>query len=451
MSKQKQTEAKRPTEQPQTPGPEGEGAGPDVGSLPACHEITRLKVADLLPWAGNPRTITEEALAGLDASIARWGLVQPIVFNKRTGRVLGGHQRLRVLQAHGVNETDVVVVDLPEVEERALNVALNNPHIAGGWAPEARDLLRELSTGFDAFKDLRLDELLDELGRTNLRRGQLGGAADEDEACEPPEEPETKAGDLWVLGPHRLLCGDSTDPAVLARLMDGAQADGAFTDPPYNVDYSPAERAARGGKRTGRSADPARGRIANDNLSPGEFQSFLVRAFGAMDPLLRPGAPIYVCAPAGRDLAHFISAWPDKAWHYQAALVWDKTRPTLSRWDYRPQHELVLYGWKRGAEHTWLGDRRQGSVIGVEMGSGRGYVHPTQKPVALVRRALVNSVPEDGAVIDTFGGSGSTLIAAETCGRRAFLCELDPRFVDAAVRRWERYTGQAAVRSGTAS
>ena len=423
-----------------------------------------MSVADLVPWDGNPRRISAPARVGLEASISRFGCVEPIVWNKRTGRVVGGHQRLDVLKAQGVEDIDVVIVDLPEVEERALNVALNNPHIAGEWTPDVRALLAELSAGFDGFKELRLDTLLDELGKKNLRDGADTGQIDEDEAVPPPEKPKTRIGDLWFLGPHRLLCGDSTDPAALSRLLDGGSADGVFTDPPYNVNYSPEERGLRRrrfdqtdelGLKTKRSASgkerrfdqtDAKRRIANDNLPADEFFDLLVRSFRSMDTVLRPGAAIYVCGPAGWEARHFWAAWPEAAWHFQSALVWDKSRFALSRWDYHPGHEIVFYGWKKGAPRTWLGKRDQGSVLEFEMGNGRAYIHPTQKPVGLVRRALLNSVPEGGTVLDLFGGSGSTLIAAETCGRRACLVELDPRFVDAAVQRWERYTGGKAKR-----
>ncbi|MDD5308690.1 MAG: DNA modification methylase [Deltaproteobacteria bacterium] len=469
-----------------------------------------MPISELAPWDGNPRKISDAALAGLGASIARFGCVEPIVWNRRTGRVVGGHQRLNVLKAQGVVETDVVVVDLAEVEERALNVALNNPHIAGEWTPDVRALLKELSSGFDGFKEIRLDALLEQLGRKNLRDGIDTGRIDEDQAVEPPDKPTTRVGDLWCLGPHRILCGDATDPDVVARLTEGGLADALFTDPPYGVDYCPAERgASRGrnertvpertcgrsarrghaesttgrfgqtarqsahldvgnrhdaqsagrsgqtarqrahvdvhdehrGRRNGHSAAPARGRILNDALPEGQFRDLLCHSFAAADDVLKPGAPIYICGPAGWEARHFWAAWPEDLWHFQAALVWDKGRFALSRWDYHPQHEIVFYGWKRGASRTWLGKRDQASVLEMEMGNGRGYIHPTQKPVGLVRRALLNSAPEGGVVLDLFGGSGSTLIAAETCGRRACLVELDPRFVDAAVRRWELYTG----------
>jgi DNA modification methylase len=451
---------------------------------PSKPEVRRIPISDLVPWAGNPRRISDEALAGLDASIARFGCVEPIVWNRRTGRVVGGHQRLKVLQARGAKETYVVVVDLPEVEEHALNVALNNPHIAGAWTPDVREILRELAADFDAFKDLRFDDLLDEVSRTTLRNDTDHRPGGEDDAQEPPAEPVTRPGDVWHLGPHRIVCGDCTDPAVLRSLMGRDTAYALFTDPPYGVDYCPEERGAtrgrgvrparrneqsagdrgdhpgRGarrarenahcdvlndhhGRRNGHSVAPARGRILNDDLSGEQLQDLLGRCFAAADTVLKPGSPVYLCAPAGREAGRFWAAWPD-GWHFQAALVWHKGRFALSRWDYHPGHELMLYGWKKGADHTWLGKRDQSTVWEIEMGQGRHYIHPTQKPVALVRRALLNSALEGEIVLDTFGGSGSTLIAAETCGRRARLVELDPRFVDAAVQRWERYTGSKA-------
>jgi hypothetical protein len=331
--------------------------------IPTRHEILRVPVSRLAPWSGNPRRISDLALAGLTAGISRFGCVEPIVWNRRTGRVVGGHRRLKVLQAQGVEETEVVAVDLPETEEKALNIALNNRHITGEWTPDARDLLRELSESFDAFKEMQCHALLEELSRTNLRQRPDTSSAEEDDAAgEHPEAPVTKPGDLWRLGPHRLVCGDSTEPSTLALLMDGETADGMFTDPPYNVGYAPVDRRERtGGKR--RQQTSASGPIANDDLAPDEFLKFLGTSFLSADGVLRPGAGIYICSPAGFEMRHFLSAWPEKLRRFQVAIVWDKGRFALSRWDYHPAHELVLYGWKRGQPHSWLG-KRLGSSSG---------------------------------------------------------------------------------------
>lgn len=397
--------------------------GGDMGiKAPGIAKIQtrRVLLSSLKPADYNPRTISEQARKALEASIRKFGLVQPIVWNSRTGNVVSGHQRLSVLQAAGEVETDVVVVDLDDIDEKALNITQNNPHIAGEFDEEKlQPLLVELEEMDFVLEPLRLDELMD------------GGDTSECEdppPMDPPDDPVTQPGDLWILGDHRLVCGDSTDEATVARLMDGAKADMVFTDPPYGVEY------------VGKTADALT--IQNDTEDGilALCEAFMARLMEAT----KQGACWYVCttpAAVGLNFANAMVALG--AFHQQ--LVWNKNSLTMGLADYQPKHELMLYGWTPGAAHKKLTDRTQPTVWDIDRPS-RSADHPTMKPVELVLRAINNSSDRGEIVLDLFGGSGTTLLAAEQAGRKARLVELSPAYCDVIVRRWEEMTGKKAVR-----
>lgn len=388
-------------------------------------EFTTMPLADLSPAPYNPRQISEEALAGLRASVERFGLVEPVIWNRQTGHVVGGHQRIKALQAIGETETNVVIVDLPEIEEKALNVALNNPAIAGDFTPDLHALLAEITAELpDLASLLRLDSLAT-LTADLLKSVDLDGGKDPDEAPDLQAIAITQPGDMWTLGNHRLLCGDATDQESYLRLLNGATADMVFTDPPYNVAYETDNHAA----------------IANDNLGAG-FGTFLRAAFTPM--LAACNGAVYVCMSSS-ELDVLQAAFRAAGGHWSTFVVWAKDRFTLGRSDYQRQYEPILYGWREGSRRHWCGDRSQGDVWQVDR-PAKNDLHPTMKPVALVERALNNSCRLGGAVLDPFAGSGTCAIASERTGRMARMIEIDPLYCDVIVRRWEEYTGKIATR-----
>jgi DNA modification methylase len=280
------------------------------------------------------------------------------------------------------------------------------------------------------FSDEEIDKLLngDE---------QSDGLTDEDAVPETPAEPTSKPGDLWILGNHRLLCGDSTVLTDVERLMDGQLADMAFTDPPYNVDYGNSAKDKMRGKDR---------RILNDALGDGFYQ-FLYDA--CVNLLVVTKGACYVCMSSS-ELHTLQKAWLDAGGKWSTFVIWAKNTFTLGRADYQRQYEPILYGWKQGTDHFWCGDRDQADVWFYNKPRVND-LHPTMKPVELVERALRNSSKSRDVVLDLFGGSGTTLIACEKTGRQARLIELDPKFVDVIVKRWEDYTGKKAVRENGGS
>jgi len=252
----------------------------------------------------------------------------------------------------------------------------------------------------------------------------------EDEVPEPPEEPITKPGDLWILGRHRLLCGDSTDQTVVAKLMENQLADMIFTDPPYNVNY------------TGKTKDALT--IKNDSMKDDNFRHFLTLAFLNMAQASKAGAPIYVCHADSEGLS-FRTAFKEAGWDLKQCIIWVKQHFVMGRQDYQWQHEPILYGWKPGAAHKFYGDRKQTTVWQIDRPMANRE-HPTMKPIALCAQAIKNSSKSGDIVLDLFGGSGSTLIACEQLNRTCYMMEIDPKYCDVIVKRWENLTGQKAER-----
>ncbi len=431
-------------------------------SFPA-HKICSLPVKTLRPARYNPRSIDQASLAGLERSLERFGVVQPIVFNERSGNVVGGHQRLKILKKRGVTETTVIVVDLDETEEKALNIALNSPHLSGAFSGDLIELLDELQKA-DAqlFAELRLDALL---GSVDARPEK-----NIEDAPALPKTPHSQTGDLYILGRHRLLCGDSLLPASYQALLGNELCDVLWTDPPYNVAYEGSRGAT----------------IKNDDLEDGEFLAFLTTAFYRSAQALKKGAVAYV-AHADTEGLNFRAAFKAASFHLAGCLVWLKNSPVLGHADYQWRHEPILYGWKNDGSHTWFGDRKQTTAIELAAGSSvetigdtlvqvtlgdetltiegekmeltqspgsvfrvakpaRNAEHPTMKPVELIRRMLKNSAQPGFRILDPFGGSGSTLMAAEDLHLCARLIELDPAYCDVIVARWESYSGQKAER-----
>ncbi len=441
----------------------------DPATLGRVRLETR-RVSDLVPAGYNPRRISDEALAGLGESIGRFGLVQPIIVNARTGHVVGGHQRLKILEAKGVEATDVVVVDVPEAEEKALNLALNSPRLSGEWTADALGLLEEV---VGALPDLGASlRLLDLRGDLEKLFPPEPGEIVEDPVPEPPDDPVTKPGDLWQLGRHRLLCGDSGSEKDLDRLLDGAPVHLLNTDPPYNVKVEPrSNNAIRAGlssfqapeKRHHQALDLARhpGKskpttrkmrakdrpLANDFVSDEAFERMLRAWFKNAARVMLPGRAAYIWGGYA-NVANYPPALKEAGLYFSQTIIWDKQHPVLTRKDFMGAHEWCFYCWKEGAAHVFYGPPNATDLWQVKKVTPQAMVHLTEKPVELAARALQYSSKPGENVLDLFGGSGSTLMACEQLGRRGFLMELDPAYTDVIVERWQNATGQKAKRKG---
>ena len=393
-------------------------------------EIRITSVDKLIPYARNARTHSDEQVAQIAASIAEFGFTNPILTDGERG-VIAGHGRLAAARKLGLKEVPVIeLAYLTDTQKKAYILADNRLAMNAGWDDELLKL--ELTELKDADFDMDLMGFTsDELDR--LINGDAGGGLTDDDAVpETPQEPVSRPGDLWILGNHRLLCGDSTMLSDVEKLMGNELADMAFTDPPYNVDYgNNAKDKMRGKDR----------RILNDALGDGFYQ-FLYDA--CVNLLVVTKGACYVCMSSS-ELHTLQKAWLDAGGKWSTFVIWAKNTFTLGRADYQRQYEPILYGWKQGTDHFWCGDRDQADVWFYNKPRVND-LHPTMKPVELVERAIRNSSKSRDVVLDLFGGSGTTLIACEKTGRQARLVELDPKFVDVIVKRWEEYTGKKAVR-----
>lgn len=434
-------------------------------------QIEKKKVDDLKAAAYNPRKDLQPGDAEyekLKRSILEFGYVEPVIWNKRTGIVVGGHQRLKVMKDLGYTEVDCVIVDLDESKEKALNIALNK--ISGEWNNDLlADLLRDLDrSGYDitltGFDLAEAQELFGSGSMENVHEDDF----DAESALAETSDCKTVSGDLWHLGEHRLLCGDCTQIEDVRRVLDGRAADVMVTDPPYNVDYGSAIVGKNQSKSRGNS------NIANDNLSDDEFYQFLLAFYKAAESGLKKGAPIYVFHST-KETVNFTKAMTDAGFKYAQTLVWYKNHFTLGRQDYQWIHEPILYGWKEGAGHYFVDDRTQPTVYEdlqlaiKKMGKAelvellekilekpttvvkdnkpaKSPDHPTMKPITLCAKLIFNSSHEGDIVFEPFGGSGSTLIAAAQLDRKCCAIELEPRYCDVIVRRYKEQYPDAEIR-----
>lgn len=391
--------------------------------------IQKIKIDKLIPATYNPRKNLKPSDAEyvkIKNSIEKFGFVSPLVINKDM-TVIGGHQRLKVLKEMGIVEVECIIVDLDKTNEKALNIALNK--IQGDWDEEKLEaLLQELKledfdtnlTGFD-FDEV--DEILKDVN------GSKEDDFDVDSAYEEIEEPITKPGDVWILGKHRLMCGDSAQKEDVMRLMNNQDADMLLTDPPYNVDY------------VGKTSEALK--IKNDNMSDNQFYEFLKKVFENMYSVTKEGASIYVFH-ADTEGLNFRKAFKDVGYKLAECLIWKKDCFVMGRQDYQWQHEPILYGWKEGAAHHFINDRTQSTILEFDR-PRQSSLHPTMKPIDLVARLLKNSSKENDKILDLFGGSGSTIIAAEQLNRNCYTMELDPKYCDVIVKRWESLTNKEAI------
>lgn len=395
----------------------------------------------------------KEALNGVLNEI---GWIQEVIVNTTTGHLIDGHLRVELAMQRG-EKVPVKYVELTQQEER---IALASIDPISALATQDQAMLDQLIEDIGTVHDDSLSEFLDSLmsdASDQLEEVEEDGLIDDDEAPEVTEEPVVKLGDIWILGDHRLACGDSIDVHTIERLMDGEQADMLWIDPPYNVDYEGSN-----GKK-----------IDNDNMSDGQFRQFLRDLLTSCSMVMKAGAPFYI-AHADSEGYNFRGAAREAGLDTKQCLIWVKNAFVMGRQDHHWQHEPILYGWKPGAAHKWYGERNKSTVLDerpkvseMDRAALMAYVrelrnaigtsiveaekpkandaHPTMKPVSLIIHQLKNSSRRGDIVIDFCGGSGSTLIAAEKTGRKARLCELSPKYAQVIVERWQEFTGQDAV------
>lgn len=385
--------------------------------------IEKIPMEKLIPADYNPRKDLKPGDAEyekLRRSIKEFGYVEPIIWNKTTGNVVGGHQRLKVLLADGVKEIDCVVVEFDSEKEKALNIALNK--VSGEWdRDKLTALISDLQeedfdvtiTGFDLAE-------IDELFKDTLQDGVKDDDFDVDNELQKPAI--TKLGDLWLLGKHRLVCGDSTISDTYDLLMDGNMANLVVTDPPYNVNY-----------------EGAAGKIKNDNMDADKFYQFLLDAFTLTERVMAKDASIYVFH-ADTEGLNFRKAFSDAGFYLSGTCIWKKQSLVLGRSPYQWQHEPILFGWKKKGKHAWYSDRKQSTIWEFDK-PRKNSDHPTMKPVPLVAYPILNSSLTGCIVLDPFGGSGSTLIACEQTDRICYTVELDEKFCDVIVKRYIEQIG----------
>jgi DNA modification methylase len=418
-------------------------------------------IALLRPDAKNARQITRDALEGLGASMKEFGDLAGITWNEKLGDLVAGHQRMKKLRANGARSwertgdagvvTDpktgerfpVRIVRWDETKHRLAQIAANNPVIQGTFAAETIEQLRALET--DArYAELRLADLAAQLKGESDAGEAPGPAEGENDVPEPPKTPVSRPGDIWILGDHRLMCGDSTSAESVVRLMGGARAHLMATDPPYGVDFSGAKYNPRAKEWAG---------IANDKLQGDDLKSFLLAMLRAWLPHVEEEAGFYFWTAAmqeGAAAAAAAAAIRETGLHIQSQIIWNKNALVLGQADYQWKHENCWYAFWKGKHHRWLGERDKTTVWEVSKVAHSEYVHPMQKPVELYEIPQLHHTKSGEAVVEPFSGSGSQIIAAEKLGRRCYAMELEPTYVDVAVARWEKFTGKKAIRQAAA-
>lgn len=417
---------------PKRPAPD---AGPkasaeqDALDTRLAPAITQAALDTLIPYARNARTHSDEQVAQIAASIREFGFTNPVLVDGEGG-IIAGHGRVLAARRLGLTEVPVIRLDyMSEAQKRAYIIADNKLALNAGWDDEL------LALELGELNDLGLDLAITGFAEDELAALRLGpadeveGLTEEDEAPEPQAAAVTVPGDVWLMGDHRLVCGDSTQMEVLQNVTGGGKVDLLLTDPPYNVAYQ------------GKTKDALT--IQNDSMGADEFRQFLRDVFTAADTVMRPGAAFYIWH-ADSEGYNFRGAAHDSGWTVRQCLIWAKQTMVLGRQDYQWRHEPCLYGWKDGAAHVWASDRKQTTVLEFDRPM-RNAEHPTMKPVALFEYQILNNTHAGDVVLDLFGGSGTTLIACEKNHRRARLVEIDPKYCDVIVRRWQAFTGKEAV------
>lgn len=394
----------------------------------AVHNTVIKNINDLIEYDSNPREHTQEQVEQVANSIREFGWTMPILIDE-TNEIIAGHGRLMAGKQLGIKEVPCIVAQgWSDEQKKAYCIADNKLTENSTWS---KDFLKlNLTSLYDDEFDLALtgfsnEELAKILPDFNIDEG----LTDEDDVPTPPAEPISKQGDIWVLGVHKLICGDSVVEEDYSKLMKDKKADLLLTDPPYNVDY-------KGGTKDNL-------KIANDNMSDIDFLNFLKDCFVNCYTYIKSGASFYVWHSDWYGLI-FRQALKESSFEMRQNLIWNKNSLVLGRQDYQWKHEPCLYGWKEGSSHSWYGDRKQTTIINFDRPTVN-KLHPTMKPVGLIEMLIKNSSKEEDIVLDNFLGSGSTLIACQKTKRVCYGIELDPKYCDVIIKRWQDYTGQEAI------
>ena len=382
-----------------------------------------VKIEKLIPYRNNARTHSDEQVEKIAKSMREFGFINPVLVDGKFN-IIAGHGRVLGAKKLGMKEVPCLFIeDLTEEQKRAYIIADNRLAEDAGWDKEM------LKIELEELQNLNFDISLTGFEMDDFDFGMDETEVIEDEFDETvPEEPKSKKGEIYKLGKHYLMCGDSTDINDVEKLMNGAKVDLFLTDPPYNVDY-------QGG--TGLT-------IQNDNMDEDTFREFLKVSFFNANTVMKEGAVFYIWH-ADSEGYNFRGACHDIRWKVRQCLIWCKNTLVMGRQDYHWKHEPCLYGWKEGASHLWASDRRQTTVLEFDRPSV-SKEHPTMKPVGLFDYLIKNNTKKDDVVLDLFAGSGTTIIACEQNGRVAYSMELDPRYVDVIIARWEKLTGEQAER-----
>ena len=381
-------------------------------------QIEKIAISKLVPAKYNPRKDLKPGdteYEKLKRSVEEFGYVEPIIWNKRTNRVVGGHQRLKVLVDLGLKEVDCVVVELPEEKEKALNIALNK--INGEWDSDKLAMLISDLQGSDfdvsltGFDENELADLFSKIAEKEVKDDDFDLTAVLEKAS------FVERGDIWTIGRHRLMCGDTTNMEDVSALMDGKRANLIVTDPPYGVSFKSSSGLT----------------IQNDSMKNDEFYNFLLSSFKCMAGHLENGGVAYVFH-ADTEGLNFRKSFIDAGFHLAGVCIWVKNSLVLGRSDYQWQHEPILYGFLQNGKHSWYADRKQTTIWNYDK-PRRNENHPTSKPLDLIGYPICNSSQENSIVLDAFGGSGSTMMACEQTNRICYMMELDPKYASVILRR----------------
>lgn len=389
-------------------------------------QVQSMKISEVKPYPNNPRN-NDDGVEAVANSIKEFGWQQPIVVDK-DNVIIVGHTRYKAAKKLGMDKVPVVVAsNLSDEQVRAYRLADNKTGELTDWDmglldDELADIADIDMSDFGFDLDLDDDEV---------------EVQEDDFDDEIPEEPKSKLGQIYQLGRHRLMCGDSTNPEMVKKLVGGVQCDLLLTDPPYNVDYSSKAYGKDKSSKTRKN-----NQIANDKMTPDEFYKFLLSVFQNAKDNLKDGASFYIWF-SDLTTVEFNNAANEAELLVKETLIWEKNNIVLGRQDYQHNHEPCLYGWVKGGSHSWYSDRKQTTVMHFDKPQ-RSDLHPTMKPVALFDYQIKNSTKSGDVVLDLFGGSGTTIMACEQDGRNAYVMEYDPKYVDVIIKRWEDFTGKKA-------
>ena len=389
-------------------------------------KISYIEIEKLIPYANNSRTHSDAQVAQIAGSIKEFGFTNPVLIDAEGG-IIAGHGRVLAARKLSLDKVPTITLSgLTDIQRKAYVIADNKLALNAGWDDNllALEFAELAELGFDleltGFSQDEIDALTPE---------QIPEGLTDPDACpEAQPEPVTNIGDVWLCGKHRVKCGDSCSIDDIESLTQGLPVDMWLTDPPYNVAYEGKTKEAL--------------KIKNDSMADDDFRQFLRDACVAADSVMKAGAVFYIWH-ADSEGYNFRGACIDAGWKVRQCLVWKKQALVMGRQDYHWKHEPCLYGWKEGAGHLWAADRKQTTILEFDRPSRNGE-HPTMKPVALFEYQMLNNTKGGDIVLDSFGGSGTTMIAAEKNGRYARLMELDPKYVDVIVKRWQEFTGKEA-------